>query len=54
MVYVPAGVPAGTLTTPEAGSIIGTGPPLMEVAGVVTVPVTRDGSTTTPLITSLS
>ena len=27
---------------------------LDEVAGVVTVPVTRDGSTTTPLITSLS
>ena len=40
IVYVPAGVPAGTETCPVNGSKIGTGFPFIGVAGVVTVIVT--------------
>ena len=40
IVYVPAGVPAGTETCPVAVSIDGTGAPPIEVAGVVTVILT--------------
>ena len=39
MVYVPAGVPAGTATTPVAGFSAGTGPPPIDVAGVLTASV---------------
>jgi len=54
MVYVPAGVAGGTLTSPVAGSSTGTGPPLGEVAGAVTRPVIFAGSTGAPSRVSLS
>ena len=41
IVYVPAGVPTGTDTTPVVVLRVGTNPPLIGVAGVVTVIVTR-------------
>ena len=52
--YVPAGVPAGTLTLPVVTSSTGTGPPLIGVAGVCTVPVIAAGFTATPLSVSLA
>jgi hypothetical protein len=54
MVYAPAGVPAGTLTVPVAGSSVGTGPPPIGVAGVTTVPAMSAGFTATPLSVSLA
>ena len=48
MVYVPAGVPAGTEICPVAGLTLGTGPPLIEAAGVTTVRFTWLIVTATP------
>ena len=46
-------MPAGTDTIPVATSSVGTGPPLMGVAAVRTVPVTFAGVAVTPLSVSL-
>ena len=48
IVYVPAGVPAGTETCPVNGSITGTGFPFIGVAGVVTVILTWEIRAWTP------
>ena len=54
MVYVPAGVPAGTETLPVVGFSVGTGAPPIDVAGVVTVVFTFAGTTATPFNMSLA
>ena len=53
MVYGPAGVPAGTDTTPSAGFILGTGLPACKgVAGVLTTTVAFTVVAGKPLIVS--
>ena len=54
MVYVPAGVFAGTSTRPVTVSSTGTGPPFIGVAGDVTVAVIALGTIVTPLSVSLA
>src|ERR1035437_1822992 len=53
MVYIPAGVPAAILTIPVAGSSVGTEPPLIGVAGVVTLTFTSAITTAAPFNLSL-
>jgi hypothetical protein len=47
MLYVPAGVPGATVTRPVVGLSVGTGPPLIATAGVVTVTVVVSAVTAT-------
>src|ERR1035437_9090894 len=54
MVYIPAGVPAATLTIPVAGSRTGTEPLPIGVAGVIMLTFTSASTTATPFNLSLS